>query len=169
MLRAFLPALLLASLTTSALAQTLVVTGAEGQNIALNAADFAALPRESVTLVAHGQTRVYEGPLLIDILAKVGAPTGKSLRGPALAQVVLVEAADGYAVAMGLAESDPGTRAHRVILADKADGAPLSAAEGPVRLVVEGDLRPARSARMVHKISILQLKSDRSSGTPHRR
>lgn len=118
-------------------------------------------------LRGHGQTHVYEGPLLIDVLAKVGAPTGKSLRGRALAQAVLVEASDGYVVALGLAEADPGTRAQRIILADKADGAPLNATDGPFRLVVEGDLRPARSARMVRKISIVRLANDLSSGTPH--
>jgi DMSO/TMAO reductase YedYZ molybdopterin-dependent catalytic subunit len=37
------------------------------------------------------------------------------------------------------------------------DGKPVPDAEGPLRLVVDGDLRPARSARMVEKIEVRRL------------
>ncbi len=39
------------------------------------------------------RSTVYEGPLLIDVLAKVGTPTGKAIHGPEMADVVLVKAA----------------------------------------------------------------------------
>jgi hypothetical protein len=38
------------------------------------------------------------------------------------------------------------------------DGAPLAADKGPFQLVIEGDLRPARSARMVSKIRIERVR-----------
>lgn len=91
------------------------------------------------------------------MLAKVGTPTGKAIHGPEMADVVLVRAQDGYAVAFGLAELDPGTRSNRIILADKADGAPLGGKDGAFKLIAEGDLRPARSARMVSQIEVLRL------------
>lgn len=139
------------------LAQSLTLKGLAGQSATVTAADLASLPRATVILDAHGEKHVYEGPLLVDVLAKVGAPTGQALRGVELADAVLVSAADGYRVALGLAEADPGTRPNRVILADRADGAPLSAKDGPFKLVIEGDLRPARSARRVTEIEVVRL------------
>lgn len=161
------PLIALALLASPATAQTLSLTGPEGQSVTLSAADIAALPRQSVTFAGHGESHVYEGPLLIDVLAKAGAPTGKALRGQALADVVLVEAGDGYKVAFGLAEADPGTRPNRMILADKADGASLGEGQGPFRLIVEGDLRPARGARMVAAIKVLRL-GDGASAPAHK-
>ncbi len=144
-------------LTSSAFAQTLSLKGPAGETASLTAADVAGLPRASVALDAHGEKHVYEGPLLIDLLAKVGAPTGKAIHGPEMADVVLVKAEDGYQVAFGLAELDPGTRPNRIILADKADGAPLTGKDGAFKLVAEGDLRPARSTRRVIAIEVLRL------------
>lgn len=148
---------LLVLIASPALAQSVTVKGPTGQTQAFTAADLAALPRVRFTFSAHGETHAYEGPLLIDVLAKVGAPAGKDLRGPALAEVVLVTGADGYRVALGLAEADPATRPNRVILADTADGKPLDAKSGPFRLIFEGDLRPARGARMVTSIEVIDL------------
>ncbi|MBU1376584.1 MAG: molybdopterin-binding oxidoreductase [Alphaproteobacteria bacterium] len=149
----------------SALAQSIAIKGSTGQIVTVTAAEVAKLPRVSFLFDAHGQKHTYEGPLLLDVLAKAGAPTGKDLHGPALANAVVVRASDGYAVVYGLAELDPGTRANRVILADKADGAALDAKDGPFKVVAEGDLRPARSARLVTSIEIVNLGSGR--GTPH--
>lgn len=157
MFRPLLAAALLTILATPVWGQSLTLVGLGGQTVTLGAAELAAMPRQSVTFAGHGERHVYEGPLLIDVLAKAGAPTGKALHGPEMADVVLVEAGDGYAVALGLAEADPGTRANRIILADRADGAPLAVREGPFKLVVEGDLRPARSARMVKRITVTRL------------
>lgn len=150
-------ALCLAATATGALAQALVLKGPTGQTASLSAADLASLPRVSFAFDSHGEKHVYEGPLLIDVLAKVGTPTGKAIHGAEMADVVLVKAQDGYQVAFGLAELDPGTRLNRIILADKTDGAPLSGKDGAFKLVAEGDLRPARSARMVTEIEVLRL------------
>lgn len=165
-LRSLLLAVALGALAGPALARELTVSGPDGQIARLSAAELAALPRASVGLTAHGERHRYEGPLLIDVLARAGAPTGKALHGAAMADVVLVEANDGYAVAFGLAEADPGTRSNRMILADRRDGAALPANEGPLRLVVEGDLRPARSARMVSRVSVRRLAGDAPARLP---
>jgi hypothetical protein len=159
--KTLLLALCLASLATNAFAQSIVLKGPEGQAATLASTDLAALPRVSFTFDSHGEKHIYEGPLLIDVLAKVGTPTGKAIHGPEMADVVLVKARDGYQVAFGLAELDPGTRPNRIILADTADGAPLGGKDGAFKLVVEGDLRPARSARMVTEVEVLRLTKPR--------
>lgn len=155
----------LAALPLAATAQSLTIKPPTGAATTLTAGEVAALPRASFMFDAHGQKHTYEGPLLIDVLAKAGVPTGKALRGAAMAHAVVVRASDGYAVVYGLAELDPGTRANRVILADKADGAALDAKDGPFKVVAEGDLRPARGARLVTAIEVVNLGS--GGGTPH--
>jgi hypothetical protein len=139
-----------------ALAQSIDITGPAGQVARVDAAALAALPQAKATLSAHGETHVYEGPLLIDVLARTGAPTGQAIRGPEMADVVMVTGQDGYRVALGLAEIDPGVRADKVILADRVDGHAIGGQDGPIRLVIEGDLRPARSVRMVRSIAVVR-------------
>ena len=143
------------ALASAASAQSVAIRGPAGQSSAVTQADLAALPRQSVTLAGeHGPARRYEGVALTSLLERVGAPVGKALRGPAMADIVVIAASDGYRVALGLGETDPGVRPEKVILADKVDGGPLDANEGPFRLVVEGDLRPARAARQVTSITV---------------
>jgi DMSO/TMAO reductase YedYZ molybdopterin-dependent catalytic subunit len=137
-------------------AQNLTVTGLSGQAVTLTPAYIAALPHITLTVSVEGKTHTYEGVPLTDILARVGAPEGKALKGVDLADVVLVSAKDNYAVALSLADTDPLVRKDQVIIADKADGAPLPDGIGPYRLVVEGDQRGARMARMVVSITLLR-------------
>jgi hypothetical protein len=129
----------------AAAAQTLTVTGLTGQKLELGAADIAALPHQPVTLqLENGKSEACDAVPLALILAKVGAPQGKALHGVEMADVVEIGAADGYHVALALAETDPMVR-------------PTTAPEGPFRIIVPGDLRPARSARQVVSLTILRL------------
>ena len=142
------------SVASGVCAQSVAVTGLAGETLQLSAADIAAMPHQSVTLQLEGKTEGCDGAPLSQILAKVGAPQGKALRGPELADVVEVGAADGYRVALALAETDPLMRGDKVFLADRCSGGPMAAPEGPFRLVVLGDGRPARSARQVTSITL---------------
>jgi hypothetical protein len=136
-------------------AQSVSLRGLEGQARSVTAAELAAMPHQSATLASeHGPAKRYEGVPLTDLLQSVGAPAGKALHGPALADLVVVTASDGYRVVLGLAETDPGVRAGKILLADRVEGGPLPRNEGPFRLVIEGDLRPVRSARMVTAIRV---------------
>ncbi len=137
----------------------LALSGPDGQTLHL--ADLAGLPRQTISFEIHGAAHVYEGAALADILARIGAPQGQALRGNELSNAVLITARDGYQITLALAETDPGMTARRVILADRIDGAPISAEDGPFRLIVEGDLRPARSARQVARIEVRRLGSPR--------
>ena len=136
----------------------IALAGLDGEQSLLTLTELDALPRVQLNATEHGSQHVFEGALLRDVLAKIGAPAGKAIRGRELADVVIVEARDGYIVALGLAETDSTIRNERVILADRMDGAPLAADKGPFQLVIEGDLRPARSARMVSKIRIERVR-----------
>jgi hypothetical protein len=143
---------------TGAAAQSIALTGLAGEKVELGAADLAALPHQAVTLQLEGKTEPCDAVPLSLILAKVGAPHGKALRGPEMADVVLVGAADGYHIALALAETDVLMRgADQVFLADRCSGGPMAPPEGPFRLVVLGDKRPARSARQVTSITLLRL------------
>ena len=113
----------------------------------LDAAALAALPHQTVTVSDHGKTRTFSGVPTSVLLADAGAPSSAALHGKALMNVVLATGSDGYRVVFSLAELDPGMRTTKTIVADKEDGKPLSAKDGPFKLVVEGDLRPARSVR----------------------
>ncbi|HEX4709222.1 molybdopterin-dependent oxidoreductase [Phenylobacterium sp.] len=148
-----------------AVAQTLSLSGEAGQQATLSAAQFAALPHLHLQVMQHGQPHAYDGVLLSDLLSRVGAPRGDGIKGRELATVVRVSAHDGYQVVVSLAETDAVTRAARMIVADREAGAPLKPEEGPFRLVIEGDLRPARSARQVERIEVISL-STLSKATP---
>jgi hypothetical protein len=142
----------------AAAAQALTVTGLAGQKVELSAGDIAALPHQPVTLqLENGKSEACDAVPLALILAKVGAPQGKALHGPEMADVVEIGAADGYHVALALAETDPMVRPAPVLLADRCNGAVMAAPEGPLRAIVPGDLRPARSARQVTSLTILRL------------
>jgi hypothetical protein len=69
---------------------------------------------------------------------------------------VLVEAADGYRAVFALPELDAGFTDRKIYLATMRDGKPLSEKEGPFRIVVPDDKRPARWVRQVTALRIRQ-------------
>jgi hypothetical protein len=135
-------------------AASLTVVGLDGRSRGVSAADFARLARHDTTVSAHEVSGRYSGVALTDVLGLVGAPLADSLRGKALATYVLVEASDGYRVIFSIAELDSRFTDRVVLLADSKDGQPLDASEGPYRLIVPGEKRPARWARQVVRISL---------------
>jgi hypothetical protein len=115
------------------------------------------LPTREVTVTFHGEKQVCTGPLLADVLAKLGAPARGDVRGKALMQAVVVEARDGYRVAFTLGELDPLLGAAAVVLADRCNGAMLGEDDGPFRLAVEGDQRGARSVRQLKSLKLSDI------------
>jgi len=107
--------------------------------------DLATLPRGEVRARDRdGIESTFTGVALIDLLRLAGVPLGEKLRGSNMALYLLVEAADGYRVVFALPEVDPAFTERVVLLADRRDGQPLAAAEGPLRLVVPDEKRQAR-------------------------
>ncbi|MBI4887211.1 MAG: molybdopterin-dependent oxidoreductase [Acidobacteria bacterium] len=124
------------------------------RDVHLLAADLARLPRRTVVTADGGRTIQFEGVRLADLLAQAGVTFGQTLRGPRLATYVLARAGDGYQVVFALPEIDPDFAADEVIVADRQDGAPLAAGEGPLRVVAAGDKRHARWVRGVTALEI---------------
>lgn len=147
----------LAAQTTPGPSGKLTVDGDVASPFTLSTEELAKMPHQTVTMTEMGGAS-YEGVPLADILAKAGLPFGKELRGNALASYLLVEARDGYQVVFSLGELDAGVGNTRVIVADGSGGKPLNDQQGPIRLVVTSDQRPARSVRMVEKIHVVQLR-----------
>lgn len=139
---------------------TLTVKGDTGRTATLTLADIAALPRETVKAASGhgGPSRSYEGARLVDVLRSVGAPLGARLHGPPATNLVIFTGTDGYRSVMALADADPDSHPPaRVIIADRAEGQPLNAKEGPLRLVIDGDLRSTRSVHGLARVEIRRL------------
>lgn len=123
--------------------------------------DLAKLPRATVKVAErNGKPAQYEGVPLSALLTSQGVKLGKALRGPRIAEYLLFEASDGYRVVLSIAETDPETSGKTILLADKKDGSPLSAKEGPWRLIVPDDKRPVRWIRMVQRITLKSAAAD---------
>ena len=123
--------------------------------VPLDPAALAKLPRESVSARVHETELACEGVSLSALLRASGAIPEGALRSAQLSRYVLVGARDGYRVLFSLAELDPGTGQRDAWLVDRCNGAALDDQDGPLRLLVPGDARAARSARQVESISVV--------------
>lgn len=124
-------------------------------DVALDADRIAALPRLDAVGTAHGKTLHCQGVSLAALLRASGAMPAEPLRGAQLGRVLVVTARDGYRAAFALAELDPSLGAREVILADRCDGAALGADDGPWRLLVPAESRPARWVRQVQSLRVI--------------
>jgi len=128
--------------------------------VTLDEKALAAMPRMTVQAGAHGDApSAWEGVALVEVMRAEGAPLGKALRGDALANYVRVTGTDGYQVVFGLGELDADMGAAKVVLVDRHEGKPLDEKDGPLRLVVPGDQRPARWVRNVATIELLSAST----------
>ena len=145
----------LVSGVAAAQAPTPLTVVVDGKPNTVPVASIAKLSRDTARMVFHEQPAVvYTGVTLADVLKSVGVRTD-SLRGPALATRLVIEATDGYRIALALSDLDPSLGGRRVLLANQLDGKPLPAEEAPWRLIIPGDQRPARSARQVVIIRVI--------------
>jgi hypothetical protein len=124
--------------------------------LSLSLSDLKALPHISVTYhnTHTNADETYSGVRVADLLAKMGAPLSSRLRGQALSDYVVATGSDGYAAVLALAEADPSFHPGEVIVADTMNGKPLDDHNGPFKLVVTEDKRPARSVRNLVSIEL---------------
>ena len=106
---------------------------------------------------SEGREVVYDGVLVGELLKRAAAPVGRELRGDNVASYVVASASDGYRALFSLAELDPAFTGSQVMVADKVDGKPLFAYQGPFRIVAPQDLAGARSIRMLERIEVVRL------------
>lgn len=134
---------------------TLTIDAPDRTPLTLDLAALAKLPQVSVSRTDHGKTLRCTGVPLTALLERIGQPQGDALRGAALASGIMVRARDGYRVLFSLGELDGSLGKAEAVLASSCDGQPLDAVAGPLRLLVAGDTRAARSVRQVTRISVV--------------
>lgn len=132
------------------------VKGEDGKIESFDAAALDKLPQKEVHAEAHGKSVTCIGPTLSDVLAKVGAPQGETLRGKALGLYAKVTGRDDYRVVYSLAELDTASHDDVPILTTQCDGKALDDKEGPFRVIYPGEKRPARWIRQVNSIQLLR-------------
>jgi len=149
--------------TSTALAQgatatkpvLLTVNGEVATSLKLTADDLAKLPRIKVQAKDHdGKVSSFEGIELAEILKLAGVKFGEHLRGKDLALYLVVSASDSYKAVFALPELDHAFTDQTILLADRRDEKPLSEKEGPLRIVVPNEKRPARWVRQVTELTI---------------
>ncbi len=135
---------------------SLLLTVPAHDPVKLDASELKAMQR--VTATVHNPhsnaDETYSGVRLADVLARLGAPLGKELRGVALSNYVVATGSDGYKAVFALAEVDPNFHPGEILIADTMADKPLDAHSGPFKLVVTEDKRPARSVRNLVSIEL---------------
>lgn len=110
-------------------------------------------PRVAVRAALHdGEPATFEGVRIRELLLRAGMP--RQLAAGDLSFFVVAEAADGYRALYSIAELEPDFNPDAPILADRADGAPLDPAYGPVQVIVPGELRHVRWVRQVECLRV---------------
>lgn len=135
---------------------SLVVKGAVQNELQIGTAEWQVMARAKLSGKDHeGVEHSYEGVTLQALLLQAGVPQGDTLRGKNMTLVVVAEGTDGYRAAFSAAELDADFVGAQVLIADTADGKPLAAGDGPLRLVVPGDKVQARAVRMLKSITVV--------------
>jgi hypothetical protein len=142
---------------TAQIAPTGVLVSGPGleQPTRVSPAQLAQLPRLQAKRPDHdGKTRTYSGVSLFAALAAAGTQTGDKLPGKGMAHYLTVSAADGYRAVFALAELDPAFAARTVLLADRCDGQPLGAKDGPYQVIVPEEKKMGRCVRQVQGLHL---------------
>lgn len=128
---------------------------------AVSVADLQALPQETVTVTYESggtpEEHTFTGVRLFAALAQVGFDIDPEARNPLLTMYVVITANDGYQVVLSGGELDPNFGDAPILLAWEQDGAALEGENGPLRLVVPGDLRGGRYVHGVVSIDVRAL------------
>ena len=103
---------------------------------------------------------LYRGVPISTLLGMAGGPSGFALRGPALATTIIASARDGYRVAFSVAELDTGFVCRRVIVALTVDGQAMNDESGPLRIIVEGEGRPAQWIGQLSRLHVVKAPPD---------
>lgn len=137
----------------------ITISGEVDTSLVFHASD---MPKYKSTAVVRkdrdGKDHIYSGVKISDLLSKAGVTMGKDLRAENLTKYALVEASDGYQVIFALAELDQEFTDRVIILATEMDHKALPIADGPFRIIVQDEKKPARCIKQVTSIRILFAK-----------
>jgi DMSO/TMAO reductase YedYZ molybdopterin-dependent catalytic subunit len=135
------------------------ITGEVTTPLTVNDADLQKFKQTTVVRKDRdGKDHTYSGVLLSDLLQKAGVTMGPELKGENLTKYLLVDASDGYQVTFALAELDKSYTDRMIILANQVDGKPLLPADGPFRIIVQDEKKPARCIKQVISLKIAFAK-----------
>ncbi|MBL9179562.1 MAG: molybdopterin-dependent oxidoreductase [Verrucomicrobiaceae bacterium] len=141
------------------LAADLVVQIGAEKPLTIKMSDLELLPHQTVKAADHdGKEATWTGVPLYQVLQHAGFSFGDSLRGPALAQYVVVTANDGYKAVFALPELDPRSTDDPVLLCETMNDAPLAADLGPLRMVLPREKRHFRWVRKVARIEVRKVE-----------
>jgi hypothetical protein len=122
------------------------VVNEKGKATTLTAEQLAKMPRLKVTAKDRDdKDATFEGVAVVELLKAGEVALGKQLRGPLVANCLVV---------FSLPEVDPALTDNVVILADRKDGKMLDDKEGPFRIVVPRDKLHMRWVRQVTGLSV---------------
>jgi len=151
--------LLLFIFSLQSLAADLVVQIGAEKPLTVKMSDLELLPHQTVKAADHGgKEATWTGVPLYQVLQHAGFSFGDSLRGPALAQYVVVTATDGYKAVFALPELDPRSTDDSVLLCETMNDAPLPADVGPLRMVLPKEKRHFRWVRNVARIEVRKVE-----------
>ena len=138
-----------------------MVDGSVDRPTLFSVADLAALPSHSLDVSFNStkggtQHHVEAGPLLVDVLAKVG-PRFQAVKNGELRDVVVVTGADGYVAVLSYGEIAPTFGNRPALLSLKEDGVLRMAP----RLVIPGDVKAGRDVTDVVHVELSAAPSAR--------
>jgi hypothetical protein len=138
--------------------QQLTLQNEDGKQTILSRADLETLPHVKLQASVHDVSATFEGVTLRAVLEKANVEFGEALKGKRLASCLVAEAADGYRIVIALPEMDPAFTDKQIILAFLKDGKPLDEKEGPYRIVIPDEKRPARWIRQLTVLKIVNVQ-----------
>ena len=129
----------------------------EGRTVALSLTDLVNMPQVTVHVHnAHRNTEeTYSGPLLSDVLARVGLKASRETEPLILHSSIVATGSDHYFVLYSAAEVQPTFSTGQVIVAVMKSGLPDTEG-GLIQLINTTDAKPAR---WVHGLSSLNVMS----------
>lgn len=134
----------------------LTVSGDVEHPYVVTMAEYAGLPHLRVRARGgHDTTESdFDGVLLTEFLRRAGMKFLPDVRGERVTTAVVVQGSDSYRAVFSVAELDTAFTDRRTVLADRMNGKPLPAANGPLCLVVPGEKHHARWVRQVVSLTV---------------
>jgi hypothetical protein len=130
----------------------------EGKTIVLSLTDLANMPQTTVHVHnAHSNTdETYRGPLLSDVLERVGLKASRETEPLILHSTIVATGTDHYYVLYSGAEVQPTFSTNKVIVAVMKFDLPDTDG-GLIELINTGDAKPARWVHGLMSLSVMSL------------
>ena len=130
----------------------------EGKTITLSLTELVNMPQVTVHVHnAHRNTdETYTGPLLSDVLARIGLTASRETEPLILHSAIVATGTDHYFVLYSGAEVQPTFSTGKVIVADMKFGLPDTEG-GLIQLINTSDAKPARWVHGLSSISVISL------------